>query len=179
MLFKDNCLNLDAPALLRTKAGMRRYLKSQRQAEAQGITSASRTNASDSAGNELQTNLETLAEEMEGEEERVIPAYYEPMNIVPGVTPSLRWTEDGEGQVINHHDWSLSVVPPDYFKSPTSELTKRIDANNRQIQETRKLATKLSVIRQMQIQTQVRRGWSPLGRSGMLTETIDILEPVS
>ena len=154
MLFKDNCLNLEAPALLRTKAGMRRFLKGQRQAEAQGIPNLPQSETSVPSANEPKAN-ETLAEEMESEETKVIPDYYQPLSIIPGVTPSLRWTEDGEGQVINHHAWSLSLIPPDYFKSPISPLTKKMDSNIGQIQETRRLATKISVIKQMQIQTQV------------------------
>ncbi|PKS11214.1 hypothetical protein jhhlp_002975 [Lomentospora prolificans] len=153
-LFKDNTLNVDAPALLRSRAAMRRFIKGQKQAERQAVASNSQSDPSTQAESEPQAN-ETLAEEMEGEEVRVIPDYYEPMSLVPGVTPSLRWTEDGEGQVINHHDWSLSVVPPDYFKSPVSTFTKKMESNIRQIQETRRLSTKISVIKQMQIQSQV------------------------
>jgi hypothetical protein len=154
-LFKDNHLNVDAPALLRSKAAMRRFLKGQKEAERQqAIASDSQADTSGPTENEPQTN-ETLAEEMEGEEVRVIPDYYEPLSLVPGVTPSLRWTEDGEGQVINHHEWSLSLVPPEHFRSPVSAFTKRMESNIRQIQETRRLATKISVIKQMQIQSQV------------------------
>lgn len=156
ILFKDNCLNLEAPALLRTKAGMRRFLKGQRQAEAQGIPNLPHADTSAPSANELKAN-ETLAEELESEDSKVIPDYYQPLSIVPGVTPSLRWTEDGEGQVINHHAWSLSLVPSDYFKSPVSPFTKKMESNIAQIQETRRLATKISVIKQMQIQTQVCR----------------------
>lgn len=152
-LFKDNCLNLEAPALLRSKAGMRRFLKGLKQAEAQGIPNLSGADASVSSAHEPKNEI--LAEEMEDEEARVIPDYYQPLSIIPGVAPSLRWTEDGEGQVINHHEWSLSVVPPDYFKSPVSAFTEKMESNIRQIQETRRLATKVSVIKQMQIQTQV------------------------
>ena len=155
MLFKDNCLNLEAPALLRSKAGMRRFMKGQKQAEAQGIPNLPHSDMSVPSATEPKTN-ETLAEEMESEEAKVIPDYYQPLSIIPGVTPSLQWTEDGDGQVINHHEWSLSLVPPDYFKSPVSSFTKKMDSNIGQIQETRRLATKISVIKQMQIQTQVR-----------------------
>ena len=154
MLFKDNRLNLEAPALLRSKAGMRRFQKGQKQAEAQGIPNLPQMDTSVPSANEPKAN-ETLAEEMESEETNVIPDYYQPLSIIPGVTPSLRWTEDGEGQVINHHEWSLSLVPQDYFKSPVSPFTKKMDSNIGQIQETRRLATKIAVIKQMQMQSQV------------------------
>lgn len=156
-LFKDNRLNVEAPALLRSKAGMRRFLKGQKEAEARGVTHHSHTDDTSSAllADEPNVNGETLAEEMEGEEMRVIPDYYQPLSIVPDVTPSLRWSEDGEGQVINHHDWSLSLVPTGYFKSPVSAFTKKLESNIRQIQETRRLATKVAVIKQMQVQNQV------------------------
>ncbi|SPO04470.1 related to transcription regulator SPT7 [Cephalotrichum gorgonifer] len=154
-LFKDNCLNLEAPALLRSKAGMRRFLKGEKQADAHGIPNASQADPSAPSANEHNTNGETLADELEGEDMRVIPDYYQPQSIVPAVTPTLHWSEDGDGQVINHHEWSLSLVPPDYFKAPVSQFTKKMDSNLRQIQETRRLATKISVIKQMQIQTQI------------------------
>lgn len=167
-LFKDNCLNLEAPALLRSKAGMRRFLKGLKQAEAQGIPNLSGADASVSSAHESKNEI--LAEEMEDEEARVIPDYYQPLSIIPGVTPSLRWTEDGEGQVINHHEWSLSVVPPGYFKSPVSAFTEKMESNIRQIQETRRLATKVAVIKQMQVQTQVCRTYDPFGPlHGVLT----------
>lgn len=153
-LFKDNTLNVDAPALLRSRAAMRRFVKGQKQAERQAVAKDPQADPSAQEESEPQAN-ETLAEEMEGEEVKVIPDYYEPVSLVPGVVPSLRWTEDGEGQVINHHDWSLSVVPPEHFRSPQSTFTKKMESNIRQIQETRRLSTKIAVIRQMQIQSQV------------------------
>lgn len=148
-LFTGNKLNVDAPALLRTKAGMRRYLKNQRQAEALEM--------GESSTNGQKEGLETLAEGMEEEADRNVPDYYEPQNVVPDIPQNLRWVEDGEGQVINQHEDMLHLVPPGHFIAPPSKLTKRFDANLRQMQETRKLCSKISVIKQMQIQSQVRR----------------------
>jgi transcriptional activator SPT7 len=155
LLFKDRNLNGDAPALLRSKAGMRRFLKGQKQAESNTVASQSQADSSTIAAKESATNAETLAEEMEGEVEKVIPDYYIPLSLVPDIPPNLQWLEDGEGQVINQHEWSLRLMAPGLFRSPVSRLTSKIDSNIRQIQETRKLATKISVIKQMQIQTQV------------------------
>jgi transcriptional activator SPT7 len=152
-LFKDNRLNVEAPAVLRTRAAMRRFLKAQKQYESgDGIDLTAQQDAAATASKPQ----ETLAEEMEEDEtERVIPDYYEPQGIIPSILPKLQWVEDNEGQVINQHEDSLQVVSRDYFKSPVSRVTKNIESNIRQIQETRKLATKIAVVKQMQIQAQV------------------------
>ena len=146
-LFAGNKLNVDEPALLRTKAGMRRFLKSQREAEAISLGDASATGHKERA--------ETLAEGMEDDVERTIPDYYEPQTVIPDISPKLRWIEDGEGQVINQHEDMLRLAPAGHFISPVSKFTRKFDANLRQMQETRKLCSKISVIKQMQIQTQV------------------------
>jgi len=145
-LFAGNKLNIDEPALLRTKAGMRRFLRAQRAAEA---LSAGEPSAAHKEG------AETLAEGMEDDVERTVPDYYEPLAVIPDITPKLRWIEDGEGHVINQHEDMLRLVPPGHFVSPSSKLSSKFDANLRQMQETRKLCSKISVIKQMQIQTQV------------------------
>lgn len=152
-LFKDG-LNPDAPALLRNKAGMRRVQRSHKQAESAGITPAT-GDSSVVAAKETAKPTETLAEGMEVEEERAIPDYYEACNLLPDVTPKLQWVEDGEGQVINQHEDVLRLVPPGQFVAPDSILTKKFHGNLRQMQETRKVCSKIGVIKQMQIQTQV------------------------
>jgi transcriptional activator SPT7 len=155
-LFKDNKLNVEAPALLRSKAGIRRFLKGKKEADSYGITSTSQADSSAVAAKEAATNpAETLAEGMEGEEERVIPDYYDPLSLIPDIPTRLQWIEDGDGQVINQHEEFLRRVEAGHFLSPTSRLTSKIESNIRQIQETRKLASKIGVIKQMQIQTQV------------------------
>ncbi|KAK0655428.1 hypothetical protein B0T16DRAFT_499290 [Cercophora newfieldiana] len=55
---------------------------------------------------------------------------------------------------VRHTSYAL-LVPPSHFVTPASKLTKRFDTNLQQIQETRKVCSKISVIKQMQIQTQV------------------------
>lgn len=155
-LFNENKLNLDAPALLRTKAGIRRYLRGQKEAEAHGIIKYSQADSSIDSAKEASNPAETLAEGMEGEEQRVVPDYYEPLTVIPDIDPKLQWIEDGEGHVINQHEEFLRLIPEGHFVAPKSKLTSKIDANIRQIQETRKLSSKISVIKQMQMQTQVR-----------------------
>ncbi|KAG6011048.1 hypothetical protein E4U21_000079 [Claviceps maximensis] len=157
VLFKDNTINTDAPALLRSRPGMRWFLKHQKEAEGMGICahpnmgSAAGTGKEDAATNQS----ETLAEGIDEETEQVMPDYYNPLSIIPDIQPKLQWIEDGDGQVINQHEEFLRLVPSGAFVAPKSRLTKKMDDNIRQIQETRKLATKISVIKQMQVQSQV------------------------
>ncbi|KAI1377997.1 hypothetical protein F4677DRAFT_414136 [Hypoxylon crocopeplum] len=152
-LFKDKKLNIDEPALLRTKAGMRRYLRNRQQAEAVGL--AGETQDSSAGPSKEAKATETLAEGMEEDEEKVIPDYYEPQTVVPDIPPKLQWIEDEEGQLINQHEEFLHALPSGYFTAPKSALTQKFDANLRQMQETRKICSKISVIKQMQLQTQV------------------------
>ena len=98
---------------------------------------------------------ETLAEGIDEETEQVIPDYYNTLSNIPDIPRKLQWIEDGEGQVINQHEDFLHLVPPGSFTAPPSRFAKKIDENIHQIQETRKLATKISVIKQMQVQSQV------------------------
>lgn len=156
LLFKDSKFNVDSPALLRTRAGMRRFLKHQKEAEAAGIITHAQANTTAILTKDaLSKPAETLADEIDEEADRVIPDYYDALSNIPDVNPKLQWIEDGEGQVINQHEDFLQLVPPGHFTAPSSRLTRKMDENVHQIQETRKLAMKISVIKQMQVQTQV------------------------
>ena len=157
-LFAGNKLNVEEPALLRSKPGMRRFLKSRREAEALGLMHGSHLDASAAGSKHGAKAPETLAEGMEDEADRTVPSYYEPQTVIPDIDPKLQWIEDGEGQVINQHEDMLQLVPAGHFVSPASRFTKRFDANMRQMQETRKLCSKIGVIKQMQIQTHVSIG---------------------
>lgn len=154
-LFKDNKLNADAPALLRSRVGMRRFLKHQKEAEALGF-GQDYSDASAVAAKEAGTKAsETLAEGIDEETDKIMPDYYDSLSNIPDVPVKLQWIEDSEGQVINQHEEFLRLVQPGLFTAPQSRFTKKMDDNIRQIQETRKLATKISVIKQMQVQSQV------------------------
>ncbi|TQV98996.1 transcriptional activator spt7 [Cordyceps javanica] len=154
-IFKDNKLNADAPALLRNKASMRRFLKHQKEAEALGY-GQDFSEASAVAAKEVGSKAsETLAEGIDEETDKIMPDYYDSLSNIPDIPVKLQWIEDGEGQVINQHEDFLRLVPPGLFTAPHSRFTKKMDDNIRQIQETRKLATKISVIKQMQVQAQV------------------------
>ncbi|SPJ83842.1 related to transcription regulator SPT7 [Fusarium torulosum] len=170
-LFKDNKFNTEAPALLRTKAGMRRFLKRQREAEAEGIITNAQANSTAVASESSATKpTETLAEEIEEEAAKVIPDYYDTLSNIPDIHPKLQWIEDSEGQVINQHEEFLRLVPAGTFVAPPGRFTKKMDENIHQIQETRKLATRISVIKQMQVQTQVYTNQFPKSNSDPFVE---------
>lgn len=179
LLFKDNKFNIDSPALLRSKAGMRRFLKHQKDAEALGILTDAQAGSAATAAKDSSTKpTETLGVEIEEEADKVIPDYYEALANIPDIHPKLRWVEDGEGQVINQHEEFLHLVPPNTFTAPQSRLSKKMDENVHQIQETRKLASKISVIKQMQVQTQVCLVHLPLDLSYLLTHFPDLFQPI-
>jgi transcriptional activator SPT7 len=98
---------------------------------------------------------ETLAERMEGEEELVLPDYYDTLSAIPDIPARLQWVEDADGNVIDRAEECLRVVSPGHFTAPQSSLTTKVEANMRQMQETRKLCSKIGVIKQMQLQAQV------------------------
>ena len=153
-LFEGRKLNMDEPALLRTKPGMRRFLRHREQAEASGGFSPTADDAA--AGAKDIKASETLAEGMEEDVELVVPDWYEPQCMIPDIAPQLQWHVDNEGQVINQHEEYLRTIPSGYFTAPRAPLAERFDANLRQMQETRKLCSKIGVVKQMQIQQQVR-----------------------
>lgn len=162
-LFKGDKLNPDEPALLRTKAGMRRWLKNQKQSGLEtekAVESSTQAIQADGGG-------ETLAEGIEEEEEeKVIPDYYDVMSAIPDIPDNLLWREDAEGNVVDNSEEFLRIHPPGLFVQPDSKLTRKIDANMRQMQETRKICAKIGIVRQMQLQSQVRSPfWNMLARS--------------
>ena len=146
-LFKGDKLNPEEHALLRSKAGMRKWLRQQKQAQAD-------TSRSEAAKTATQ-GTETLAEGMEGEEESVLPDYYDPLSAIPDIPQRLEWVEDVDGHVMDRAEEFLRVVPPGHFTAPKSSLTAKVEANMRQMQETRKLCSKIGIIKQMQLQAQV------------------------
>jgi len=149
-LFRGDKLNPDEPALLRSKAGMRRWLRQQKRAQTDSSSSNSNGNSKDAI-----QGVETLAEGMEGEEERMIPDYYDSLSAIPEIDPKLQWIEDADGQLVDRGEEFLRMVPSGHFQAPKSVLAQRVEANMRQMQETRKICSKIGVIKQMQLQAQV------------------------
>ena len=152
-LFKGDHLNPDEPALLRTKAAMRRWLRRQREAETTGVLGKRKRDITDDGEAEL--TGETLAEGMEGPVERVLPDYYDTLAAIPDVPLRMQWVEDGEGNAQPPTEEFLRVVPAGLFTSPEGPFTKKISANLRQLQETRKVCAKIGIVKQMQLQSQV------------------------
>ncbi|CZS97957.1 related to transcription regulator SPT7 [Rhynchosporium agropyri] len=155
-LFRGDKLNPDEPALLRSKAGMRRWLRQRTQAQMDASSSKLNENAKDAI-----KGAETLAEGMEGEEERVLPDYYDSLSAIPEINPKLQWIEDTDGQVLDRGEEFLRMVPSGHFQAPKSALSQRVEANMRQMQETRKLCSKIGVIKQMQLQAQMYNNQFP------------------
>ncbi|RAL01627.1 SAGA histone acetyltransferase complex subunit SPT7 [Aspergillus ibericus CBS 121593] len=150
-LFKGDKLNSEEPALLRTKAGMRRWLRNQKQVNAEGDKAQESTSqgmGSGSAG-------ETLAEGIEVDEDRVIPDYYDVMSGVPDLPAQLLWKEDSDGNIVDASEEFLRVLPRGSFTQPDSKLARKMDANMRQMQETRKICSKIGIVKQMQLQSQM------------------------
>jgi transcriptional activator SPT7 len=156
-LFKGDKLSPDEPALLRTKASMRRWIRQQKLGLADGMTGEPGSDAAVRSEKDSVPEPETLAEGMEGQEERVIPDYYDPQSAIPDIPDRLQWIEDADGQVLDPSAEFLRIVPKGYFTSPQSALASRIEANMRQMQETRKICSKIGVVKQMQLQSQVRQ----------------------
>lgn len=94
-----------------------------------------------------------IINEEEEAEGILLPDYYHPEALVPEIPWRTIWAND-EGEV-EMPDETLRLAPRGMFVQPPSELSKRIDANIKQMQETRKVCSKITVIKQMQVQTQV------------------------
>ncbi|CAI7577256.1 unnamed protein product [Penicillium pancosmium] len=150
-LLKGNKLNADEPALLRTKAGMRRWLRHEKQAAAE----ADEIHDSGTQAMEPQAGKESLAEGIEVEEDQMLPYYYDVMSGVPDLSQRLIWKEDAEGNVVDASEEYLSILPKGSFTQPESKLTQRFTANMRQLQETRKICSKIGIVKQMQLQSQM------------------------
>ena len=154
-LFKGDQLNLEEPALLRKRSGMRRWLRNQKEAVTEGSLGKTRAEAEVIEREEVEPTGETLAEGMEGEEEKILPDYYDSLSAMPDFPSRLRWIEDSEGQVQDPSEEFLRILQPGLFVSPESNLTKRLDENMKQMQGTRKICSKIGIVKQMQLQSQV------------------------
>ncbi|KAL8991282.1 MAG: hypothetical protein Q9177_000269 [Variospora cf. flavescens] len=157
-LFKGNEINPDEPALLRKKAGMRSWLQKQKQALLEGAAGPRKAEAERKEAEEAAPSGETLAEGIEGEEERVLPDYYDTLSAIPDLPDRLRWVENAPGEVEDACEDYLRISPQNLFTSPQSTLTKKIDNNMKQLQATRKICSKIGVVKQMQIQSQMYHG---------------------
>lgn len=155
-LFRDDQLQPDEPAILRSKAGMRRWTRHRKQANEEGVLGTSTSLADVKDGVQAQNTSQSLAEGIAGEEERQVPDYYDPVCTVPDLDERLQWVEDSQGHVIQQHEEFMRLVPSGQFTSPDSALTRKMESNMRQMQETRKICAKIGIVKQMQLQSQVK-----------------------
>jgi transcriptional activator SPT7 len=145
-LFRGDKLNPEEDALLRTKAAMRRWQRIQQ--EAGKIDAAQEV---DESRNKPSTSL---SEGLEAEEETLLPDYYNSTAAIPDLPIRLRWEKDSMGQVLDQSEEYLRLFPADQFIAPQSAFANKINANISQMQETRKIVSKIGVVKQMQIQSQ-------------------------
>ena len=146
-------LNPDEPALLRNKAMMRRWIRQQKMNSEKPATESDAQEGME--GTEQSAQGESLAEGIEKEEDSTLPDYYNPLSAIPDLDDRWKWITDSEGHVVPQtEDW-MRMYPKEQFKSVEGSLTKKMEANMRQMQETRKVCTKIGVVKQMQIQAQV------------------------
>ena len=152
-LFRGNTLDPEAPALSRSKVGMRRWQRIQAQSSAEN-----------QPGDEKDTSEptptqkpagETLVDDVEDDEHQMLPDYYNSVAEVPELNPRLRWERDADGNLIEQGEEFLRLFPAKQFTANDSKLNNKIEANMRQMQETRKICAKIGVVKQMQIQSQM------------------------
>jgi transcriptional activator SPT7 len=151
-LFRADRINADEPALLRTKAGMRQWVRQQKKALGEDVGPDV---SSMDDGIAQPTSNETLAEAMEEDNDTLLPDYYDPLSAIPEIPSRLKWEDDTEGNVVMHAEETLRMLPQGHFTSPDSILSRKMDGNMRQLQETRKVCAKIGVVKQMQLQTQM------------------------
>lgn len=155
-LFKGDHLNPEEAALLRTKQGMRRWLRKQRESLPEEGQKESNSDANFAGANRVELSGETLAEGMEeGDARKSLPDYYDSLSAIPDLQSQLRWVEGPDGQVQDPSEELLQVLPQGQFVSPQSSLATRMEDNMRQMQATRKICSKIGIVKQMQLQSQV------------------------
>lgn len=101
--------------------------------------------------------MPTVTEEAEEEDERaLLPDYYDPLSCVPELPWRTVWAADeGEIEMPDTDENALRLAPRGMFVAPKSQLSTAMDGNLKKMQDTRKVCSKITVIKQMQVQTQV------------------------
>jgi transcriptional activator SPT7 len=153
-LFRGNNLNPDEPALLRSKAMMRRWQRQQKMLSEKQSGDADTNDEADTT--EPSAGGETLAEGIEKDEDSTLPDYFGPLSAIPDLDERWKWTTDSDGHAAPHTAQWLRMYPKGHFIAPQSGLTQKLESNIRQVQDTRKICSKIGVVKQMQIQAQVR-----------------------
>ncbi|EAT80604.2 hypothetical protein SNOG_12192 [Parastagonospora nodorum SN15] len=101
------------------------------------------------------TAKESLAEGIEGEDERQIPDYYDAVCTIPDLNERLQWVKDADGQVVQQFEEYMRIFPQGQFTAPDSGLAKKMQANMQSLQDTRKICAKIGIVKQMQLQSQL------------------------
>jgi transcriptional activator SPT7 len=153
-LFRGEQLNLDEPALLRSKAGMRRWIRQQKMMSDKPTLDADSQEGAEGTDTDAPAGGETLAEGIEGDEDSTLPDYYNPVSAIPDLNPHWKWTTDSEGHVVPQAEEWMRIYPKDSYKNVKGGLNHRMESNIRQMQETRKVCAKIGIVKQMQIQAQ-------------------------
>ena len=146
-LFRGDKLNAEEEALLRSRSGMRRWQRIQEDA-------AARDSAQDVDDSRKAQQGASLSEGLEAEEETMLPDYYDSLAAIPDLDPRLRWEQDSQGFVIDQQEAFLRKYPANQYIGPEGGFSKKINANMAQMQETRKIVSKIGVVKQMQLQSQ-------------------------
>jgi transcriptional activator SPT7 len=147
-------LNAEEPALLRNKAMMRRWIRQQKMTPSEKPTGeADATEGDETSGQPAQG--ESLAEGIEKDQDSTLPDYYTSLSAIPNVDERLKWVTDSEGAVVPQTEEWMRMFPRDTFISGGGSLANKMEANMRQMQETRKVCAKIGIVKQMQIQAQV------------------------
>ena len=150
-LFRGDKLNSEEDALLRSKGAMRRWQQLQ-----PGQASAAIEPDLDESRAIQRQRGPTFADGLDpDEEESLLPDYYELQAAIPALNSQLRWENDVEGNVIEQNADYLRLYPAGQYVAPSSKLTNKMAENMRQIQETRKIVSKIGVVKQMSLQTQI------------------------
>ncbi|KAK3063379.1 Transcriptional activator spt7, partial [Teratosphaeriaceae sp. CCFEE 6253] len=123
---------------------MRRWQRQQKALSSQNADSDAETHEGTHAA-EPAASGETLAEGIEGDEDSTLPDYYDPLSAIPDLKERWRWTTDTEGHVVpQSEDW-MRMYPKHQYTSTPGHLTKKMEANVRQLQETRKICSKIGL----------------------------------
>jgi len=152
-LFRGDHLNPDEPALLRSKAAMRRWTRQQKLLSADKALQDAEGGANED-GAEPVASGETLAEGIEKDEDSTLPDYYHPLSAMPDMDDQWKWTTDSEGYVVPQTDKYMRMYPKQTFRTADGNLSRKMEGNIRQMQETRKVCAKIGIVKQMQIQAQ-------------------------
>ena len=153
-LFQSDRINSDEPAILRSRAKMRRWTRQQNFLKGEGGQGDSPATLQ-IQGAPQPAPGGSLAEGMDVDDDCTLPDYYDSVAGVPHINDRLQWTEDAEGMAIDRREECLRKVPEGQFTAPKSMLTSKMESNMRQMQETRKVMAKIGVVKQMQLQAHV------------------------